>query len=194
MTFPPESPQDYCDYFQGLVLYAKPPEAKWEFGLKASQLWRDYWQQGGTSEDNELLISIVKILMPVRVRGSGLLGLWQQILRHVMKLPVGEQRLIWLEVFNVVNQGDDPIKDNEAAIQILQEWTELDNDAEVAQISEKTMMNMADKMYSYIFSGYDWIAFIVAISEWFKKYIDEPSLYDLVCDKFGKKPNGLEAA
>jgi hypothetical protein len=56
------------------------------------------------------------------------------------------------------------------------------------------MINMADKIYMYTFSGYDWIAFTVAISEWFKNYIAEPSFYDLVCDKFGKKPNGLEAA
>src|SRR5687767_14805527 len=114
MSFPPESPQDYCDYFQALVLHDQPPQSKWELGLKASQLWRDYWEQGGKPEANQLLISIVKILMPVRLRGSGLLDLWQRILRHVAKLPVGEQSPIWLEVFNGVNQGEDSIKNNEA--------------------------------------------------------------------------------
>jgi hypothetical protein len=194
MSFPPESPQDYCDYFQGLVLHDQPPQSKWEFGLQASQLWRAYWDQGGGPQNNHILISIVKILMPVRGRGSGLLDLWQRILRHVAKMSVGEQSPIWLEVFDVVNQGEDPIKHNETAVHILQKWIALESGAEVAEISKQTMINMADKIYMYTFSGYDWIAFTVAISEWFKNYIAEPSFYDLVCDKFGKKPNGLEAA
>ena len=194
MSFPPEAPQDYCDYFQGMVLHGKPPEPKWELGLKASQLWRDYWEQGGTSQHDQLLISIVRILMPVRSRGSVLLDLWQRMLRHINTLPVSEQRLIWLEVFNVENQGEDPIKHNDVAIQLLQEWMELDANAEVVEINKKTMMNLADKMYLYTFSGYDWIAFTVAMSEWFKKYIYEPSFYEVVRDKLGKKRKGSKAA
>lgn len=194
MSFPPESPQDYCDYFQGLVSYGKPPNPKWESGLKASQLWRDYGEQDDQSEDNQLLISSIQILMSVRSRGSVLLDLWERILRQVIKLPVAEQKPIWLEIFNVVNQGEDPIKYNEVAIQILLEWAELDHNAAVAEINKKTMINMADKMHRYTFSGYEWIAFTVAINEWFKRYIDEPSFYNLVRDKFGTKRDGLEAA
>lgn len=189
MSFPPELPQDYCDYFQGHVLYSRPPEPKWEAGLRASQLWRDYWEQREKFENRQLLISIVVILMPFRGSGSGLLDLWQRILMHVATLPVDEQKAIWREVFNTANQGGQPIRNNEVAIQILKEWIELDRNAESIRISPKIMMSLADKIYMHTFSGHDWIAFTVAISEWFKKYIDEPSFYDLVCDKFGKQPN-----
>ena len=92
MIFPPESPQDYCDYFQDMVFHAKPPDPKWGLGLKASQMWRDYCEKDDVSGSSQALIPLVKILMPVRNSSSLLLDLWQQILRHVAKLPISEQK------------------------------------------------------------------------------------------------------
>ena len=189
MTFPPETPQDFCDYFQGMVLHAKPPDPKWGIGLKASQMWREYCEKDDGSDHSQELIPPIKTLMPVRHSGSLLLGLWQQLIRDVAKLPVSEQNEIWLEVFNVANQGEKHVKHNEAALKILQEWIELDRSATTVQIDKNIMTDMVNKVYMYTFSGYEWIAFTVSLGEWFKKYIEEPSFYDSVCDKFGKKPN-----
>ena len=189
MTFPPETPQDYCDYFQGMVLHAEPPDPKWTVGLKASQIWRCYCEKEDVSGSSQVLISLVKILMPVRYSAFLLLGLWQQILRHLAKVPVNEQQEIWLEVFNLANQGENPVKHNEVALKVLQEWIELDHIADVAQINEGIMTDMVNMIYEHTFSGYEWITFTISISEWFKKYIDKPSFYDLVCGKFEKKPD-----
>ncbi len=127
MTFPPETPQDYCDYFQWMALNAKPPNPKWGVGLKASQLWKDYCEKDNLSGNGKVLIPIVKILMPVSHSGSILLDLWGQILRHVAKLSVSEQKEIWLEIFNIENQGENIIKHSEAGLKILWEWVELGN-------------------------------------------------------------------
>ena len=189
MTFPPETPQDYCDYFQSMALNAKPPNPKWGIGLKASQLWKGCRDEDNLSVNEKILISIVKILMPVSHSGSILLDLWGQILRHVAKLSVSEQKEIWLEVFNVENQGENIIKHNEVALKILQEWEELDINAESNRINENILMDLVDKVYLYTFSDAVWISFTVSIGEWFKKYIDEPSFYDSVCGKFEKKSN-----
>jgi hypothetical protein len=189
MTFPPETPQDYCDYFQGMVLHAKPPDPKWESGLKASQMWRDYCKKDDVLDYSQVFISIVKTLMRVRYSGSLLMALWQQILGHVAKLPVREQREIWFEVFNVANQGENHVKYNDAALKILQEWIELDNHTTTFQVDNHIMTDLVNKVYMYTFSGHEWIGFTVAISEWFKEHVDEPSFYDLVCSKFEKKPD-----
>ena len=187
MTFPPETPQDYCDYFQNMVLYAKPPNPKWGIGLKAAQMWRDYFEKENARGNGQLLIPLVKILLPVSNSGSILLDLWQRILRHVAKLPASEQKDIWLEVFNVVNQGERNIKHNEVAREILAEWARLDTIEGTPQINHRTMTEMANKIYMFTITSWEWTAFTIAISEWFKKYIDEPSFYDLVCGKFEKK-------
>jgi hypothetical protein len=187
MPFPPETPQDYCDYFQSMTLNAKPPNPKWGIGLKAAQMWQEYFEKDNVRGNSQLLIPLVKILMPVSNSGSILLDLWQQILRHVAKLSASEQKEIWLEVFNVINQGRVSIKHNEEAQEILDEWTRLDKTAGTTQITERTMTDMVNKISKYTFSSWEWIAFTVAISEWFKKYIAEPSLYDLVCGRFEKK-------
>jgi len=189
MTFPPETAQDYCDYFQDMVLNAKPPDPKWETGLKASQMWRDYCETEDVSEHSQVLIPLIKILMPVRQAGSGLLDLWQQILRQVTKLPVREQREIWFAVFNVVNQGEYHVKHNDAALQILQEWIKLDSEITNIPVDKNIMTDIVNKVYLYTFSGYEWIIFTTALSEWFKEYIEGPSLYDAVCSKFEKKPD-----
>lgn len=189
------SPQDYCDYFQHLVLYDTPPEQpKWVSGLKASQLWRDYCEKGGGIENQGKLVLIIKTLMPFRQRGTGLLALLQWILGHVAKLPVVEQKVIWLEVFNVDNQGENTIAHNEVAVEILQEWVELDSNIESVPINNELMMRMANRIYMYAFSGHDWVSFTAAISRWFEKYIDEPSFFDSVINELRKKPNSLEAA
>ena len=188
MTFPPETPQDYCDYFQDMALNAKPPNPKWGIGFQAAQMWRDYLEKDdGTSGDSQLLIPVVKTLMPVRHSSSLLLDLWQQILRHVAKSPVSEQKVVWLEVFNVANQGENNIKHNEEAREILEEWAKLDNIVSTIQINEDSVTDMVNKIYMYSFSGWEWFAFTVSISEWFKKHVNEPSLYDLVWGKFEKR-------
>ena len=188
MPFPPETPQDYCDYFQGMALHAKPPNPKWSIGFEAAQIWRDYLEKDdGTSEYSQLLIPLVKTLMPVSSSGSILLDLWQQILRHVAKLPVSKQKGVWLEVFNVANQGENNIKHTAEAREILEEWVKLDNIADTIKINENTMIDMVNKMYMYALSGWEWLAFTLSMSEWFKKYVDEPSLYDLVWSKFEKR-------
>jgi hypothetical protein len=185
MTFPPESPQDYCDYFQGMVLHAKPPNPKWGIGLKAAQMWRDYIEKdSNTSRNSQVLVPLVKILKPVSHSGSLLLDLWQQVLRHIAKLPVSEQKKIWLEVFN---QGESNIEHCEMALKLLEEWIKLDNNADSIRINESTMTDLVNKIYMYTFSSWEWTAFTIAMSEWFKKYIKEPSLYNLVCGKFEKK-------
>jgi hypothetical protein len=194
MTFPPETPQDYCDYFQGVVLHAKPPDPKWGIGLKASQAWRDYCETDDVSDHSQVFISLVKILMPVRYEGSLLLGLWQQILGHVAKLPVSDQKEIWLDVFNLANQGEDGVQHNEVALKILQEWAELDKLADRVQINQSIMTEMVNKIYRYTFSGREWMAFTISIGEWFNKHMDKPSFYDLVCSKLERKADGLEAA
>ena len=186
MASHPQTPQDYCNYFQGL----QPPEPKWEIGLRAAQLWRDSRGQGDGPNRNQILIVIVKTLMPVRHCGIVLLDLWQWVLRDVAKLPVAEQKEVWLEVFNVANQGEQQIQHSEVAVQIVQEWAELEKDAELTPISMKIMMNVVDKIYRYSFTDYDWIAFTLAMGEWFKKYIDEPSFYDSVIDRMKMKSNG----
>ena len=130
---------------------------------------------------------MIKTFLPFRISGSGFLGLWQQILRHVSELPVGEQNEVWLEVFNGANQGENNIKHNKEAREILEEWVKLDNIADTIQINENTMTDMVNKMYMYALSGWEWFAFTLSMSEWFKEYVDEPSLYDLVWSKFEKR-------
>ena len=187
MSFPPETPQDYCDYFQALALHAKPPDPKWELGLKASQLWRDYLEMDDVSIRNQALLPLVKILMPARNSGSLLSDLWGKILGHVAQLSINEQKEIWIEVFNVANQGEDQIKYNEEALEILKAWIELDRNAGTVPIDKSIMIEMVNEVYVYTFSGYDWIAFTAAIGEWFKRHVEKPLFYDLVCSRVEKK-------
>jgi len=189
MSFPPESPQDYFDYFQYMALNAKPSNLKWAIGLKAATMWHDYFEKGNVKENNQLLIPLVKTLMPISNAGTLFLDLWQKILRHIGKLPASEQIEIWFEIFNKVNQGERKIAHNEVAREVLEEWIKLDISEGASKINKKVMIDMVDKIYKYTFSGQEWIALTVALSEWFKKYIPAPSLYDLVCGKFEKKLN-----
>jgi hypothetical protein len=188
MSFPPETPRDYFNYFYN-VQNATPPDPKWKIGLKAARLWLEYCENDNKQKDNQELISIIRTFLPIRISGSVFLGLWQQILRYVAKLPVSEQKEIWLEVFNVANQGENQIKHNEEALKILKVWIELDNSAETVQIDKSIMIDMVNRVYVYTFRSYDWIAFTVALCEWFKKYVEEPSFYDSVCNKFEKNRN-----
>lgn len=185
MPFPPETPQDHYDYFYGMQ-NAIPPNPKWEVGLRVSRSWVEYCKTDDKSKDSQELVSIIKTFLPFRVSGSGFLGLWQQILGHVSELSVGEQKGVWFEVFNSANQGEDKIKHNEEAREILEEWVKLDNVAGTIQINENTITDMVNKIYKYAFSGWEWFAFTRSMSEWFKKYVDQPSLYDLVWSKLGK--------
>jgi hypothetical protein len=185
MPFPPETPQDHYDYFFGMQ-GAIHPNPKWEVGLRVARAWLDYCEGDEKARDNQKLISIVRTFMPVRVSGSGFLDLWQNILKHVATLPVSEQKDIWLEVFNSENQGKDTIEHNEEALNILQEWVQLDKSAGTIPINESTMMALVDKMYMYALRSWVWLAFTLSLSEWFKKYIDEPSFYDAVWSKFKK--------
>jgi len=186
MSFPPETPQDHYDYFFGMQ-NALSPNPKWAIGLRAACLWLDYCQSNEKARDNQKLISIVRTFMPVRISGSGFLGLWQDITKHVAELPVSEQKEVWLEVFNSENQGEHAIEHNEEALNILQEWVKLDNNAGTVPINESTMMAVVNKMYMYALSGWDWLAFTFSINAWFKKYVDKPSFYDLVWSKFKKE-------
>ena len=188
MNFPPETPQDYCDYFQGM-LKASPPDPKWEIGFKAAQSWRDYCDQDSTSANSQAIIPIVKILMPVRYSGHLLFGLWQQVLGSLAKLPIRQQKAIWQEVFNTANQGQEVIRFNEAAHQILQHWSGLEDIASSGHITQAVMMDLVDEMYIYAVSSHEWFALTMAIDKWFKKYLTEPSFFDSVCARSNKKPD-----
>jgi hypothetical protein len=185
MPFPPETPQDHYDYFFA-IQGATPPNPKWEIGLRVAHSWLDYCEGDERARDNHKLISIVRTFMPVRISGSGFLGLWQDITKHVATLPVSEQKDVWLEVFNSANQGEHIIKHNEEALNILQEWVKLEKSIGAIEVNEGTMMDIVNKMYMYALSDWDWLALTLSMNEWFKKYFDEPSLYDAVWSKFKK--------
>ena len=172
-----------------MVLYAKPPNPKWGIGLKAAQMWQDYCEKDSSSEKGHLLIPLIKFFMPVSHSGSVFLDLWLRILIQVAKIPVSEQKEIWLEVFNAENQGETKIKGNDVALKILEEWTELDNLAKSSPIKKSIMIDMAAKVRPYAFSSDEWIRFTFAMSAWFERHIEEPSFLDALGNKFENKHN-----
>jgi hypothetical protein len=188
MNFPPQTPQDYCDYFEGM-LKAIPPDPKWEMGFKAARSWRDYCEQNSGCANSQVIIPIVKLLMPVRYSRHLLFGLWQQVLGGLAKCSFREQKEIWLEVFSPANQGQEIITFNEDAHQLLRRWSELDERASSSPITETDMMDLVDEMYVYAVSSHEWFALTMAIDKWFKNHVDEPAFFDTVCIRFNKKSN-----
>ena len=78
---PPETPQEYYEYFHQQSLYAEPPSPKWSVGFTATQLWVQYHEPDKANIDT--LISLIRILMPYRYAGSGFYGLWTTIIHYL---------------------------------------------------------------------------------------------------------------
>jgi hypothetical protein len=188
MSFP-ETPQDYFEYFHlhtvSLPLHAKLPDPKWQIGLEAAQRWREYRdQQGDTAANAEALISLIKFFMPHRREGSGFAGLWANILGDINQLPIKSQIQAWFEIFDVSNQGERTIEFSERSRQILQQWLELVDAVNVStRLNPMILEEMAEKIYLCYCSGVEGMALTNALNNWFKVYIDKPSLLECVHTK-----------
>jgi hypothetical protein len=134
---PPETPQDYIEYFQSLTLDAIPPAAKWPVGLQAAQLWNIYHEQ--TNRNPETLIELIHVLMPFRFAGSGFHGLWTTVLYHLRTLPVNQQAPIWREIFDSTNHGERLLRHPERAGAVIQYWNDIAQQSANTPIDSNTI-------------------------------------------------------
>src|SRR6185503_7272491 len=179
MPSPVKAAQGHYNYFfhmQG----ALPPDPKWAVGLEVAGLWLEYCKDNNKPEDNQEIISIIKIFMPFRRSGTGFLAVWQHMLGFIAQLPVSQQKEIWHEIFNSSNQGEQIIENNEEALQTVQKWVSLANSSNIIQINENIMVEMANDVYKEAYSSYEWIGLTAASNEWFRNYVDEPSFFSCI--------------
>jgi hypothetical protein len=180
---PPETPQEYYEYFHQQSLYAEPSTPKWSVGLTAARLWLQYHESDNANTDT--LISLVRVLMPYRYAGSGFYGLWTTIIHYLRHLPVSLQAPIWLEVFNENHHGERLVSYADQAGAVIQKWLELADTTTIAPVDLSKMNELVEKVYPYFATSgaHEWMALTYAIDAWFDKRGFEPSFIDLVIER-----------
>ena len=180
---PPETPQEYYEYFRQQSLYAEPPTPKWSVGFTAAQLWIQY--QDSDKADIDTLISLIRVLMPYRYAGSGFYGLWTTIIHYLRHLPVSLQAPVWLEVFNGDYHGERPVNYGDQAKTVIQKWLKLADNTVIAPLDLPKMDELVEKVYPYFIAsgGQEWIALAYAVNAWFDELGFEASFIDLVIER-----------
>lgn len=175
--------QAHYDYFFNMQ-NATPPDSKWSVGLEFSRRWLEYFKKDNDQKDYQEFISIIKAYMPYRNSGTGFRALWSNLLGFVSTLPVNVQKDVWLENFDTSNQGEKLVEYNDEAIQTVRKWVELANSYDTLQFNENMMAKMVDEIYTFSYSSDEWLVLTAAISKWFKSYVDKPSLFDVILNRY----------
>ena len=180
---PPETPQEYYEYFHEQSLYAVPPTPKWSVGFAAAQLWLQYHEPDTATIDT--LVSLIRVLMPYRYAGSGFTGLWTTIIYDLRHLPVPLQAPIWLEVFNDANHGERPVNYGDQARAVIQKWLEQAENRMIASVNLAKLNELVEKVYPYFVASraHEWMALAYAVNAWFDTLGFEGLFIDLVIER-----------
>lgn len=180
---PPETPQDYYEYFHSQHLLADPPGLAWAAAEHAAQLWLDYHQQPVAPLDT--LIAFFRTLTPYRSAGNGFYDLWMCVIDHTHTFPVETQIALWLEIVAPLNQGDRPIGFTEQARAVIERWRELANRLPGQPIEVADVCEVVAMVHPYLGAShsFEWAMLAATLQVWFEQVAPELSFFDLIVER-----------
>lgn len=182
-TRPPvDTPAWFLHYFEKLAV-TFPTSEKLLAGKRAAALWVAYHDNADRATTaSHTLVTVITILSPYRRSGSGLFGLWQQIIQHLTTLPVPTQCDMWQAIFEIADHCQHPIPYSREAQAVIVYWRNYTNAREKSPAMIEAFMAL---IVPYFFDSvaYEWLALIDAIDKWMGGMEDMPrqtTLFDMI--------------
>lgn len=182
MTEIEDTPEWFYHYFQSFATADTSSSRDWTPGIQAAQLWKQYHDTNRGSP--MVLQDIIRILMPNRYAGSGFLGLWQAVLRHLQDLPVDVQIPLWQHIFDMQNHGERPISGAQDAKSILTLWYDTWLRSDQGGVDADAISAIVEALSPHLLTTDEWRALLFAIDRWIQHIQPQRPLLDRAVERY----------